>query len=114
MLHVHSNWSDGFNSIEEMALMAKSLGFEYIAICDHSQSAKYANGLEFDRVLEQHRLIDELNQKDIGIKIIKGIESDILADGSLDYSDDELAHFEFVVALLLPRCIRILRCPKKQ
>ncbi len=98
MLHVHSNWSDGFNSIEEMALMAKSLGFEYIAICDHSQSAKYANGLEFDRVLEQHRLIDELNQKDIGIKIIKGIESDILADGSLDYSDDELAHFEFVVA----------------
>lgn len=98
MIHVHSTWSDGFNSIEQMAIAAKNLGFEYIAICDHSQTARYANGLEPERVLQQHKEIDELNSKGLGIRILKGIESDILPDGSLDYSEDILRQFDLVVA----------------
>ena len=98
MIHVHSTWSDGFNSIEQMAITAKNLGFEYIAICDHSQTARYANGLEPERVLQQHKEIDELNSKGLGIRILKGIESDILPDGSLDYSEDILRQFDLVVA----------------
>jgi DNA polymerase (family 10) len=97
MIHVHSTWSDGFNSIEQMAIASKNLGFEYIAICDHSQTARYANGLEPERVLQQHKEIDELNSKGLGIRILKGIESDILPDGSLDYSEDILRQFDLVV-----------------
>lgn len=98
MIHVHSNWSDGKNTIREMALEAKRLGFEYIAICDHSQSAAYANGLTIDRVKAQHEEIDKLNDENLGIRIIKGIESDILKDGSLDYPDAVLETFELVIA----------------
>ncbi|MCX7909621.1 MAG: DNA polymerase/3'-5' exonuclease PolX [Ignavibacteria bacterium] len=98
MIHVHSNWSDGFNTIEQLAIAAKNLGFEYIVICDHSQTAKYANGLEPERVDQQHKEIDELNKKNLGIKILKGIESDILADGSLDYDENTLKKFDLVVA----------------
>lgn len=98
MLHCHSTWSDGVNSIEEMALESKRLGYSYFAICDHSQTAVYANGLSPERVLAQHQEIDELNNKDLGIKILKGIESDILNDGSLDYDEEILAKFDLVVA----------------
>ncbi len=98
MLHIHSTWSDGRNTIEEMALRAKELDFEYIAVCDHSQTAKYANGLEIERVVEQHKEIEELNKKNLGIKILKGIESDILSDGSLDYPPEILETFDLVVA----------------
>lgn len=98
MIHVHSSWSDGFNTIEQMANASRNLGFEYIVICDHSQTAKYANGLEPERVIQQHKEIDELNSKNIGIKILKGIESDILPDGSLDYDEDILKKFDVVVA----------------
>ncbi len=98
MIHIHTNWSDGFNTIEQMAVSSKNLGFEYVAICDHSQTARYANGLEPERVLLQHKEIDDLNSKNIGIKILKGIESDILPDGSLDYSEDILKQFDIVVA----------------
>lgn len=98
MLHCHSTWSDGLNSIEEMALEAKRLGYSYFAICDHSQTAVYANGMSPERVLAQHREIDELNEKDLGIKILKGIESDILNDGSLDYDEEILSKFDLVVA----------------
>ena len=98
MLHCHSKWSDGLNTIEEMALEAKALGYSYFAITDHSQTAVYANGLSPERVLAQHREIDELNQKDLGIKILKGIESDILNDGSLDYDEEILEKFDLVVA----------------
>lgn len=98
MLHIHSTWSDGRNTIEEMALRAKELNFEYVAVCDHSQSAKYANGLEMERVVKQHKEIDRLNEKNLGIKILKGIESDILADGSLDYPAETLETFDLVVA----------------
>lgn len=98
MLHIHTTWSDGRNTIEEMALRAKQLNFEYIAICDHSQTAKYANGLEIEQVIEQHKEIDELNEKNLGIKILKGIESDILPDGSLDYPPEILKTFDLVIA----------------
>lgn len=98
MLHCHSTWSDGVNTIEEMALETKRLGYSYFAICDHSKSAVYANGLSPERVIEQHKEIDELNEKGLGIKILKGIESDILPDGSLDYDEEILSKFDLVVA----------------
>jgi DNA polymerase (family 10) len=98
MLHVHTNWSDGKNTIEEMAMKAKSLGYEYIAITDHSQSASYANGLSIDRIKAQQEEIDKLNAKNPGIRILKGIESDILKDGSLDYPDSVLETFDLVIA----------------
>lgn len=97
MLHVHTNWSDGKNTIEEMAMSARKLGFKYIAICDHSKSAAYANGLSIDRVKAQHEEIDKLNEQNLGIHILKGIESDILIDGSLDYPDNILESFEIIV-----------------
>lgn len=98
ILHCHSTWSDGHNSIEEMALRAKELGYSYFGISDHSQSAAYANGLTPDRVKRQHEEIDRLNEKGLGIRIFKGIESDVLPDGSLDYDEEVLESFDFVVA----------------
>lgn len=98
MLHCHSTWSDGRNSIREMALKSKELGFSYFAICDHSQAAAYANGLSIERVMMQHEEIDRLNAEDLGIHILKGIESDILPDGSLDYPEEVLERFDLVVA----------------
>lgn len=98
MLHIHSNWSDGRDSLREMALGAKAMGYTYFAICDHSQSAVYANGLRPDRVQRQHEEIDELNAEDLGIRILKGIESDILPSGELDYDDAVLETFDVVVA----------------
>lgn len=98
-LHNHSNWSDGVHTLEEMALYCRDvLNLEYLGICDHSKSAFYANGLNEQRVYAQHQQINELNQKLAPFKIFKGIESDILYDGSLDYSDDILKTFDFVVA----------------
>lgn len=98
-LHNHSTWSDGVNTLEEMALYCKNeLKIDYLGICDHSKSAFYANGLNEIRVAAQHREIDVLNQKLAPFKIFKGIESDILYDGSLDYADEVLASFDFVVA----------------
>lgn len=98
MLHCHSTYSDGRNTLREMALAAKALGYTYFAICDHSRTAVYANGLTIERLENQHREIDELNAENLGIKILKGIESDILADGSLDYPEEILAKFDLVVA----------------
>lgn len=99
ILHNHSDWSDGVHTLEEMALFCKDiLKLEYLGICDHSKSAFYANGLNEQRVYAQHQQINELNQKLAPFKIFKGIESDILYDGSLDYSDDILKTFDFVVA----------------
>lgn len=98
-LHNHSDWSDGVHTLEEMAIYCKeNLGLSYLGICDHSKSAFYAKGLSEERVWAQHRQIDELNQKLAPFKIFKGIESDILNDGSLDYSDDILKTFDFIVA----------------
>jgi DNA polymerase (family 10) len=98
-LHNHSTWSDGVHTLEEMALFCKNeLKLEYLGICDHSKSAFYANGLNETRISAQQREIDELNKKLSPFKIFKGIESDILYDGSLDYSDEVLGSFDFIVA----------------
>jgi DNA polymerase (family 10) len=98
ILHNHTTYSDGINTLKEMADYCKQLGYEYLGICDHSKSAFYANGLKEDRVLEQQQEIDELNKKMAPFKILKGIESDILHNGSLDYDNETLKTFDFVVA----------------
>ena len=93
ILHVHSTYSDGIHSLEQMARQCKTEGYEYLGISDHSQSATYAQGLKPERVLEQHEEIDRLNRALAPFKIFKGIESDILSNGSLDYNDDMLSRF---------------------
>ncbi len=98
-LHNHSTWSDGVHTLEEMALFCRDeLKLQYLGISDHSKSAFYAKGLTEERVRAQHEEIDKLNAKIENFQIFKGIESDILFDGSLDYSDEILARFDFVVA----------------
>lgn len=98
VFHNHTTYSDGSASLEDMVAAAKELGYRYIGISDHSQSAFYANGLKEDRIREQHAAIDALRKRVTGIAIFKGIEADILADGSMDYPDDVLARFDFVIA----------------
>lgn len=98
IIHSHSKWSDGVNSIEEMAKSAIAKGLEYLVISDHSKSAFYANGLYEERIRAQHGEINELNKQLSPFKIFKSIESDILNDGSLDYSPDVLASFDLVIA----------------
>ena len=98
IIHCHSNWSDGSNSIEDMARAAMDKGLEYLVISDHSKSAFYAQGLSEERIREQHKYVDELNEKLKPFRIFKSIESDILNDGSLDYSNEVLASFDLVIA----------------
>lgn len=98
IIHTHSDWSDGSNTIAAMTKGAIRQGFEYLVISDHSQSAYYANGLYPDRIKAQHELIEELNEKYKPFKIFKSIESDILNDGSLDYPDNILTTFDLVIA----------------
>jgi DNA polymerase (family 10) len=98
-LHNHSTYSDGVHSLEQMAVHCKEvLGLEYLGICDHSRTAVYANGLSIERLEQQWDEIATLNEKLAPFKIFRGIESDILGDGSLDYPDEVLAKFDFVVA----------------
>jgi DNA polymerase (family X) len=99
ILHAHTNLSDGVDALDVMAEATRKRGYQYFGVADHSKSAHYAGGLSVDEVFQQHRAIDRLNKsygKDF--RILKGIESDILADGSLDYSNDVLERFDFVVA----------------
>ena len=98
ILHNHSTYSDGKHSLEDMARACRNLGYGYLGISDHSQTAVYANGLDEDTVLVQHQEIDRLNQELTPFRIFKGIESDILSDGRLDYPDSVLQTFDFVVA----------------
>lgn len=98
IIHSHSTWSDGIHTIEQMAVAAKQQGYEYLIISDHSKSAFYANGLQADRILAQHKEIEALNKKLAPFVIFKSIESDILNDGSLDYPDEVLASFDIVIA----------------
>ncbi len=100
ILHCHTNFSDGSNTLEEMAEATRTLGMGYFGVCDHSQSAAYAGGMKFEKVLVQHTLADELNAGYEGkhFRIFKGVESDILEDGALDYPPQQLAQFDFVVA----------------
>ncbi|WP_130296913.1 DNA polymerase/3'-5' exonuclease PolX [Fictibacillus sp. BK138] len=97
-LHLHSTWSDGAFSIEEMAEEARSLGYEFMAITDHSQYLRVANGLTPERIRMQRKEIDKLNEKYKDFKIFAGIEMDILPDGTLDYDDDLLDEMDFVIA----------------
>jgi len=96
-LHVHSNWSDGRNTIKEMALAARALGYEYIAITDHSGSSRIANGLSEKRLMEHVKEIEQLNASIDGIRILSGTECDILPNGTLDYGDDLLEQLDIVV-----------------
>ena len=114
--HMHTNWSDGINPLEEVVEYAHKLGYEYIVIGDHSQSARVANGLTPERYMEQWKLIEKLNRvyNPKGFYILKGCEVDILPDGNLDLPDEVLEGFDFVVASIHSRfnqdnTLRILR-----
>lgn len=97
-LHVHSTWSDGRLSLEEIAEAARAMGYAYVAVCDHSQSARYASGLTPERLGRQISEIDRLNGRLKRIRVLKGTEVDILADGRLDFADDLLRKLDVVVA----------------
>jgi DNA polymerase (family 10) len=98
ILHNHSTYSDGKHSLRQMAEYCKALGFEYLGISDHSRTASYAGGLEIEKVLKQHAEIEALNIELAPFQTFKGIESDILADGKLDYPAEILEKFDFIVA----------------
>jgi len=97
-LHVHSHWSDGRDSVEEMALAARALGYRYIAITDHSKGLGIAHGLNEERIKEQTAEIRKLNEGLKDFRVLTGIEVDIRADGSLDLPDDILTELDVVVA----------------
>lgn len=96
-LHVHTSWSDGADSIQDMAMAARAKGYEYLAICDHSRSLHVANGLSIERLRDQMEEIDRLNDTLENFTILKGSEVDILPDGSLDLPDDVLRDLDIVV-----------------
>jgi len=98
IFHVHTNFSDGGETLENMARAAREMGLQYIGISDHSRSAYYAGGLQIEDIKKQHELIDKFNEKLKPFHIFKGIEADILPDGSLDYDEKTLARFDFVIA----------------
>jgi DNA polymerase (family 10) len=98
VFHCHTTYSDGGNTLEEMARAAKALGLKYLGIGDHSRSLTVANGLSPERVRQQQKEIDALNERLRGIKLFKGTECDILADGRLDFDDATLRSFDYVVA----------------
>jgi DNA polymerase (family 10) len=97
VLHCHSRYSDGKATVAEMAAAARARGWSYLGISDHSQSAFYAGGLTRDQVLAQHDEIDRLNDGLDGFRVLKGIEADILADGSIDYDPELLGRFDYVI-----------------
>jgi DNA polymerase (family 10) len=99
-LHVHSKYSDGVETIEEIAIAGKNLGYEYIGISDHSKTSKIAGGLDEESLKKRNEEIDRINAKIKGIRILKGMEVDILGDGSLDYSDKILEELDFVIAAI--------------
>ncbi len=119
-LHVHSKYSDGTATLEELAKKALEMNYEYIAVCDHSQSAKYAGGLTIEKLKEKNREIEKINEKYGKQILLKGAEVDILQDGSLDYPDEVLRELDFVVASVhtwskyedvTPRILKALQNP---
>ena len=98
VLHVHTYYSDGLNTIEELVRACAAGGYSYLGISDHSRSAHYAGGLKVDDIKRQHEEIEKIKEKYPNFRVFKGIESDILPDGSLDYDDEVLSWFDFVVA----------------
>ncbi|MCB0327132.1 MAG: DNA polymerase/3'-5' exonuclease PolX [Bdellovibrionales bacterium] len=120
--HMHSTYSDGKHSLEEMIQESLRKGMKYVGVSEHSQTAFYSRGLKDEQIQKQHREIDELQEKYPDIRIFKGIESDILSDGRLDYSDAVLESFDFVIASvhsnfqmseedMTQRCIQALKNP---
>ena len=103
VLHCHSSYSDGKSTIAEMAAAARGLGWSYLGISDHSQAAFYAAGVARERMLEQHDEIDALNATLSGFRVLKGVEADILADGRLDYDEELLGRFDYVIASIHSR-----------
>jgi len=97
-LHCHTTYSDGSTSVEELALACKAAGYEYVGITDHSQAAAYAGGLKPDDLLRQADEIDAVNARIDGIRILKGVEADILQDGRIDYDERILTRLDFVIA----------------
>ncbi len=97
VVHSHTTWSDGRNTLEEMATAAKALGLEYLTVTDHSQAAAYAGGLDLDRLRPQWDEIDALNEKLAPFRLLKGIEVDILEDGALDLPDAALDELDVVI-----------------
>lgn len=97
-LHMHTTWSDGSHSIEEMIEACRTKGYRYMAITDHSYYLKVANGLSAERLLKQNAEIKKLNEKYSDITILSGVEMDILPDGTLDYQDEVLAQMDLVIA----------------
>lgn len=98
IIHSHSKWSDGVDTLEAMAKAAQQKGLEYLVISDHSKTAAYAQGLNEEQIAGQHEEINKLNEQLKPFKIFKSIESDILGDGSLDYSKEVLATFDLIIA----------------
>jgi DNA polymerase (family 10) len=97
ILHCHTTYSDGGSTIEEMADAARERGWKYLGVSDHSEAAFYAGGLKRDKLRQQHEEIDEINSRTKDFRVLKGIEADILADGRVDYSDETLDAFDYVI-----------------
>ncbi len=97
LFHIHTDYSDGADSLEKIVALAKRMGLSYIGITDHSKTAAYAGGLKVDKLRRQWELIDLMNENDPAFRILKGIESDILSDGRLDYDEEVLKRFDFVI-----------------
>jgi DNA polymerase (family 10) len=121
-LHCHTNWTDGTNSLEEMATAARDRGYEYMALTDHSRSLTITNGLSLERLEEARRLVEHINQQLAPFVVLLGTEMDILLDGSLDYPDETLATLDYVSASvhsgfkqpeaqMTPRLLRAVRHP---
>ena len=98
LIHLHTTYSDGANTLHEMATAVQEAGYEYMLVSDHSQTAAYAGGLRPDVVASQQRAIDDLNEELTDFRVLKGIESDILMDGSLDYEEEVLSSFDLIIA----------------
>jgi DNA polymerase (family X) len=102
-LHCHTRYSDGSNSVEELALACRASGYEYVGITDHSQAAAYAGGLKAGDLARQADEIDEVNGRLEGIRVLKGVEADILQDGRIDFDEAVLARLDFVIASIHSR-----------
>ena len=98
VVHSHSLYSDGSNTIAQMASVSQQSGYAYLVMTDHSQAAFYANGLKWDRIIQQQQEIDKLNMDNAGFTILKGIECDILSNGDLDYNHEILSTFDVIIA----------------
>jgi DNA polymerase (family 10) len=96
-LHCHTSYSDGHNTVEELALACKQAGYDYLGVTDHSQAASYAGGLRPEDVARQAEEIDQVNSRLEGFRVLKGIEADILQDGSVDYDQRVLERLDFVI-----------------